>query len=331
MFDWSQTAASNSNSDIGSGIDWREGMLPGQVDDSARAMMAGLAALMSDQGGLATVTGTANDIVLALAQTPKAAAPGLFSFVPVADNTAAMTLKVTTSTTPVAYPLRVVTGVDIEAGGVKAGRRYTASLNPATNEYLLSGQNRTKADFAALISSIATPPGIQGRFYTTTAPSGWLACDGSAVSRTAQAPLFAAIGTLYGPGDGTTTFNLPNAAGKADVGVDPTSSVLPGAATVGSTLGEAAHVLTIAELAAHNHSGATGTESATHTHSYSVPSSTTNVGPSATTPVFLGGGLTSASSGTENASHTHAIPSQGSGTAHNNVQPSMALLVCIKT
>lgn len=44
----------------------------------------------------------------------------------------------------------------------------------------------------------------------TTVPDGWLECDGSAVSRTTYAELFAEIGTTYGAGDGSTTFNLPN-------------------------------------------------------------------------------------------------------------------------
>lgn len=47
----------------------------------------------------------------------------------------------------------------------------------------------------------------------STAPSGWLFCDGSAISRTTYAALFAVIGTTYGSGDGTTTFNLPNFGG----------------------------------------------------------------------------------------------------------------------
>ena len=45
---------------------------------------------------------------------------------------------------------------------------------------------------------------------TDTAPDGWLICDGSAISRTVYAPLFAVIGTTYGDGDGETTFNLPD-------------------------------------------------------------------------------------------------------------------------
>jgi microcystin-dependent protein len=51
-------------------------------------------------------------------------------------------------------------------------------------------------------------------FAMTTAPTGFLACDGSAVSRTTYANLFAAIGTLYGAGDGSTTFNLPDLRGE---------------------------------------------------------------------------------------------------------------------
>ena len=49
----------------------------------------------------------------------------------------------------------------------------------------------------------------------STAPSGWLFCDGSQISRTTYAALFAVIGTTYGSGDGTTTFNLPNFGGFA--------------------------------------------------------------------------------------------------------------------
>ena len=51
-------------------------------------------------------------------------------------------------------------------------------------------------------------------FAGTTKPSGWLICDGSAISRTSYAALFSVIGTTYGEGDGTTTFNLPNLIDK---------------------------------------------------------------------------------------------------------------------
>jgi len=55
-----------------------------------------------------------------------------------------------------------------------------------------------------------TPAGIVAMYGHTTPPTGWLSCNGSAVSRTTYAKLFAAIGTTWGVGDGSTTFNIPN-------------------------------------------------------------------------------------------------------------------------
>lgn len=55
-------------------------------------------------------------------------------------------------------------------------------------------------------------------WFTNTAPTGWLICDGSAVSRTTYADLFAVIGTTYGAGDSSTTFNLPDFQGRVPAG-----------------------------------------------------------------------------------------------------------------
>jgi len=63
-----------------------------------------------------------------------------------------------------------------------------------------------------LASSLA-PTATVLPFAAASAPSGWLLCNGAAVSRTTYAELFAAIGTTYGVGDGSTTFNVPNAQG----------------------------------------------------------------------------------------------------------------------
>ena len=57
---------------------------------------------------------------------------------------------------------------------------------------------------------VSLTPGFIAPFAGSTAPDGWLICDGSAVSRTTYADLFAVIGTTYGTGDGNSTFNLPN-------------------------------------------------------------------------------------------------------------------------
>lgn len=79
-----------------------------------------------------------------------------------------------------------------------------------------------------LLPYSALPAGAVMFFAMSTAPAAWLVCNGSAVSRTTYAALFAAIGTLYGPGDGSTTFNLPNLNGQFVRGWDSSGSVDPG-------------------------------------------------------------------------------------------------------
>lgn len=74
----------------------------------------------------------------------------------------------------------------------------------------VSGQYKEVADL--------TPSGAIVAFGGTTAPTGWLLCDGTAVSRTIYADLFNAIGTNFGSGDGSTTFNLPDLRGAAPAG-----------------------------------------------------------------------------------------------------------------
>lgn len=64
------------------------------------------------------------------------------------------------------------------------------------------------------------PIGSIQAYGGTTAPSGWLLCQGQAVSRTTYAELFKAIGTAFGEGDGSTTFNLPDYRGKVPFGAD---------------------------------------------------------------------------------------------------------------
>lgn len=68
---------------------------------------------------------------------------------------------------------------------------------------------------------ISDPPGTVKPFAGSASPSGWLLADGTAVSRTTYANLFAAIGTAYGTGDGSTTFNLPDLRGRVAVGRSP--------------------------------------------------------------------------------------------------------------
>lgn len=77
-----------------------------------------------------------------------------------------------------------------------------------------------RPDLSALI-----PPGTIIHYAGRTVPSGWLICNGANVSRTDYAALFAAIGTIYGAGNGSTTFGLPNLNGRFFEGTTDTGSV----------------------------------------------------------------------------------------------------------
>ena len=86
------------------------------------------------------------------------------------------------------------------------------------------------------------PSGMLAPFAGTTAPSGWELCYGQAVSRTAYANLFAVVGTTYGTGDGSTTFNLPDLRGRTPFGKDnmggtTASRVTSSSGITGTTLG----------------------------------------------------------------------------------------------
>ena len=75
---------------------------------------------------------------------------------------------------------------------------------------ILNRDSDTIRDWAPKLNQGAIPSGSSVMWFTATAPSGWLLCDGTAVSRTTYADLFTAIGTTYGAGDGSTTFNVPD-------------------------------------------------------------------------------------------------------------------------
>ena len=149
------------------------------------------------------------------------------------------------------------------------------------------------------------PAGSITMYGGSTAPTGYLLCDGSAVSRTTYADLFTAIGTTYGTGDGSTTFNVPNVKGKVPVGRDSGDTSFD---TLGETGGEKTHTLTVAEMPS-------------HTHAYILPNNSD--------PNFMTGGGTynvKVAGGTGTAT-----TSAGSGTAHNNLQPYIVFNYIIKT
>src|SRR5690606_38235367 len=121
------------------------------------------------------------------------------------------------------------------------------------------------------------------------APAGYLFAFGQEISREDYADLFAAIGTSYGPGDGSTTFLLPDYRGRVPVGRDnmggsaanrvTATTITPNGNTLGAIGGTQTHVLTIAQLAAHAHTGTiSGTAASAGAHTHSVTGTAASAG-----------------------------------------------------
>jgi microcystin-dependent protein len=109
---------------------------------------------------------------------------------------------------------------------------------------------------------MAAPIGGLMAFGGASAPDKWLLCDGSEISRTTYADLFAIIGVAYGAGNGTTTFNLPDMRGRSTMGAD--GSLVSG---LGTQAGAAAVALSINNLPSHDHDYA----DPGHTHGLTSP------------------------------------------------------------
>ena len=113
-------------------------------------------------------------------------------------------------------------------------------------------------------TDLANPTGVMAPYAGATAPTGWLLCDGTAVSRTTYAALFAITSTTYGVGNGTTTFNVPDLRGRIPVGAGTgaqnggsgTGAISGGTALTARTRGAFAGD---ERLMTHNHLGGMGT------------------------------------------------------------------------
>lgn len=117
-------------------------------------------------------------------------------------------------------------GMDTNQSGLTAGSTYFASASvggiSTTRSTLLVGEAKTTTSlyFNPRLedSYLSIPTGTIQAYASSSAPNGWLNADGSAVSRTTYAALFAVIGTSWGSGDGSTTFNVPNMKGSTPIG-----------------------------------------------------------------------------------------------------------------
>lgn len=166
---------------------------------------------------------------------------------------------------------------------------------------------------------IIIPPGAAMIHFGASAPTGWLFCDGSAVSRTTYAALFTAIGTTYGVGNGTTTFNLPDLRGRIPMGAgtgarsgESGSGVISGgsaltARSLGTWGGEETHLLTADESGVQEHAHAT--------HMGAIGASGATIAGTANGSATVG---------------TTELQSANAVDPHNTVQPFLVVNVIVK-
>jgi len=176
----------------------------------------------------------------------------------------------------------------------------------------------TAAKLDAGAVSVLMPSGSLMPYAGASAPTGYLLCDGAAISRSTYSTLFGVLSTTYGAGDGSTTFNIPDLRGRVIAGQDDMGGSSANRLTgltggvdgdvLGGAGGGESHTLSTSELPAHDHN----------------------------LPVDIGGALniqSLTSTGGSDQGYDGSVDSAstGGGGAHNNVQPTIILNYIIKT
>ena len=233
---------------------------------------------------------------------------------------------------------------------------------PGAFNYGMIPANSPKGSAFQSIQPAVLPAGVIEMFAGSTAPTGWLICDGSNVSRRIYSDLFKVIGTTYGVGDGNTTFTLPDMRGRVPMGVGQGAGLTN--RTLAATAGAETHTIAETNLPAHAHSftpaGTLNTESS-HTHGSANAGSHNHTSNNSLLMYVGSGGGANLNAGTSyqiynlnatiqnngdhghgstnsNTGHTHTFSGSagttgngnGASTALSIMQPSIALNFIIK-
>jgi microcystin-dependent protein len=316
LYKWSQTASADATAD--STINWAEGQAPSSVNDSARAMMAATAKYRDDIAGAIVTTGSSTAYAVASYQGFDTLAHlngQMIAFTPHTTNAQTVTLNVDSLG---AKPLRSAPGTELLAGTVIQGTPYVAVYNNSDGAFYLQG-------FFGNPYNIPLAGGLD--YWGPTAPNSSFAFPiGQTISRATYAALFALVGTTYGAGDGSTTFNLPDRRGRVSAQLDPTSAILtsfamtPNGNTLGAKGGAQSSQLQTANLPAYTPSGSVSVSAhiTTGSSTYAigggsnmfVPAGTGNQGDQTTGVTIDSAGFSGAAQG-------------GSGQPFSNVMPAI--------
>jgi microcystin-dependent protein len=251
LYKWSQTASADATAD--STINWAEGQAPSSVNDSARAMMAATAKYRDDIAGAILTTGSSTAYAVSSYQGFDTLAHlngQMIAFTPHVTNGATVTLNLDSLG---GKPLRSSPNVELLPGTIIQGTPYCAVYNNSDGAFYLQ-------NFYGNPYNVPLAAGMD--YWATTAPNSSFAFPtGQAISRTTYAALFALTGTIYGAGDGSTTFNLPDKRGRVSAAADPTGGLLtsfsmsPNGNTLGAIGGAQASSLSTANLPPYTPSG----------------------------------------------------------------------------
>jgi microcystin-dependent protein len=256
------------------------------------------------------------------------------------DGTAATAEDQNTQDSDIASGL---TAVGWATGNASASAPGNMNMGGHKLTNLANGTAATDAAAYGQLSALL-PSGIMFPYAGSSLPSGFLYCDGSAISRTTYASLFTAIGTTWGSGDGSTTFNLPDFRGRVLAGADNMNGTPANRLTgynLGVTGGAQAITLIANQLpvSAYQDSGHahTATDSG-HQHNFgnNINATVFSSNTGGTTYLTIGGSpsginTNSSSANITVASGTANITNPGGGQSHSNVQPTGAVNVIIKT
>jgi microcystin-dependent protein len=325
FFNWSTSPNNNANADPT--INYSEGQAPSSLNDSARAAMSRLREYGNDISGAIVTAGTSTAYTVSSFE--------VFDTLPHLDKQMiAFTPHTTNAAGPVTLnvdglgskPLRSAPNADLLAGVLIQGTPYSATYNNSDGAFYLQG---------FFGNPYNVPLGSSLEYWGATAPnSAFVLPFGQQASRTTYATLFALIGTQYGAGDGSTTFNLPDLRGRVTVAADNMGGSQAGRINgvlgnpLGTAAGEQFHTLTAGEIPTitSNQNGlgviVTAGGSNLASSNGTIQNGGFSGGSGANVP-FSNNGVFGQVSSLSGSINVNVTSNNTGGAAHNNVQPSI--------